>query len=768
MSNPFAAFRKNQKTWMAGAVLLAILAFVVAPAIQQASDAFRGGSADNAVVVSWNGGKMTVSDVQNYERKHGILVRFLRNLAEEVIAEGGQPQVPGFFYNAQSNEILSLGVQAAETNADICRTRILASYAEKLGITFTDDAIDEFIKSYCDRRVTSERLAQILHESSSGRLGAFDLRELLKDELAAMVAGQVARSGVYAQTPGKTYRDFRRINQTTTVEAFPVLTDDYLADVTGNPTDAEIQAIYDAGMTIPADPYAAQSGFMRRYHANFEYVEGNLQEWIAREKEKLTEEELRTEYDRRVELGQLQVAVETETEATSDDAGAETNATAERAGAEPESNSDSEANVTQPGVEAEVSGGVDELQLDTPAEQPTEESPDGEQAVPGSGDQSNQQDISASKSKVRYVSYIQDEASDSNTPPPVVQPPQLGAGSESAPASEQQAGPTMRTKTFEEARDEIAESLATGTASPALQAAMTEMTEKHMQPYYTANRQYNAIRDSDSKEAKEATPPKRPDIKKIAESLGLTYVETGMVDAQKLVQDTFGQSSFSANGQSISVTQGMMRPSSDLFRPITSHYFDQVAMQEGRIEFQQFLFWKTEEKEAYIPELEEVREEVVDAWKRDKAQTLAADAAAKLATKVTKGEDAWNAAISDSEKALLLQTDRFSWLTSNPANRSVNITGVQELDTAGSEFMQNVFSAEAGSVVVAPNQPKTTYYVTRVIDFSPTEEELRTRFNNDSQKTGPLAIAQQEINDLIVDWYQSLEKDLGVEWQMAL
>ena len=92
MSNPLAVFRKNRNYWMAGLVLLAILAFVVAPAIQTASEAFRGGAdaQGGAVVVRWDGGKMTVADVRHATIQHGRLVRFLNALAQKVLDAGGQ------------------------------------------------------------------------------------------------------------------------------------------------------------------------------------------------------------------------------------------------------------------------------------------------------------------------------------------------------------------------------------------------------------------------------------------------------------------------------------------------------------------------------------------------------------------------------------------------------------------------------------------------------------------------------------------------------
>jgi hypothetical protein len=60
MASPFSIFRKNQRLWMAGAVLIAILAFVVAPMLESFSGYGRSSRPGaNAVAASWSGGSNT-------------------------------------------------------------------------------------------------------------------------------------------------------------------------------------------------------------------------------------------------------------------------------------------------------------------------------------------------------------------------------------------------------------------------------------------------------------------------------------------------------------------------------------------------------------------------------------------------------------------------------------------------------------------------------------------------------------------------------------
>ncbi len=629
MSNPFATFRKNKNYWMAALVLLSLFAFVIAPAIMQIQESMGGGGASNAVAVRWNGGKMTVSDLQNAMQKHGALVRFLNDLAREVVKSGGEPKVPGFFYDPQSQQVLGLGIQTSSDEESIVRTRILADKAKRLGVEFSDDAIDEFILAFCDGQVATSRIAEILYDSSGGRLSNYDVRQLLKQELAAMVVRRTATTGLYSNVPGETYQDFLKLNRSAKVEAFPVFVADYVSKVQGQPSESEIQAIFDMGSTQIANPNSPNPGFVDPYQANLEYVQSNLQEWIEREKAKLTEEQLRAEYDRLVKLEQLKVPVETTppaTESSATETPAEAPADSEAAPAEPAAAQPNPA-TEEPATEEPASEqpASEEPANDEPAseEPPAQPATTDEQPADAPNSESSEQSSRSPRSpalKVRLVSALQD---DESAPPPVEQPAPLDAdiqvpapaepkpsdaqqpaaadaapaaeaapdaeapdvqapdvqapdaqapdaqapdaqtpdaespGAESDPsapaataqsASPQQpaasAAPEMRTQTFEEAREQIAESLARSAAIPALDEALTNLLEKVMKPYYGAYRQYVAFRDADASSGiKKIDEPARPNLKQLAEEAGLTYGVTGMTDSFKLIQTQFGKSS---------------------------------------------------------------------------------------------------------------------------------------------------------------------------------------------------------------------------------
>ncbi len=72
-------FRTHRNYWMAGLVLLAILAFIVAPGIESLMSFLRNNSsAGNSVVVRWSDGKVTLATLDATRRQHNHATRFLQ------------------------------------------------------------------------------------------------------------------------------------------------------------------------------------------------------------------------------------------------------------------------------------------------------------------------------------------------------------------------------------------------------------------------------------------------------------------------------------------------------------------------------------------------------------------------------------------------------------------------------------------------------------------------------------------------------------------
>ncbi len=858
MSNPLATFRKHRTYWMAALVLIAILSFIVVPAIQQASTLMVD-DVGNSVLVRWNGGQITERDLAHNRIQHGRMIRLLYTLGQKVIDAGGMPGIPGFNYNAQEKRIAALGIPEFNSDLAQCRTRILAARAKELGIEFSDEAVDAFIRDFCNRKIPREEFRKIYDEATDKQLSQFELYKQLKLEMAAVVMERLALAGVNSGgsptlTPGKMWQNYLRLNQSARVEAFPVNTADFKNQVTGEPTNAEIEQLYSAGSQNEPVPGSSAPAFRRPYKASIEYVFASWNKLVEQEKGKISEEKLREEYDKQVKLNQLQVPVDTPQAPavppaqTGESSSAPTSAPAanavppatatESTSAPSETKSDPKpADTASPAVNqpapvapqpAEPKPEAPKSAQEIPApstkvdEKPAEtSSPDKKPADPQAPEapKTSQNSrgsiiklVSATQETQPQESKAQESAkpaapstppetpptpasnsaqspadnsanagtpltagneagqplaavTEPASPPPVVQPPQLGEPSTAPLATAVPTtpdAPKMRTQTFEEAKDSIARTLAFEPVRELIRVKMQKI-EQEMSRYHT---KVSMVRSAEQTDGPSQSLPTRPDLKKLAETEGLEYGQTGMVDGFALAALPLGISSINSASGELTVANSVMNPQIELFSTLRSTFIDRAALMRGETpDFQEFAFWKVDHQLSATPPLTEVRTEVVDVWKTQKAQELAAREAENIAKKVAGSADAWKSSLSTTDQALVAPSGQFTWLTQSQGmfGRPV-LSQVDGIAGAGDEFMSKVFSAEPGKIVVAPNYARSVFYVAKVVELTPNQDELQTRFQADNLRMAPRSVAFQEAEQMFRSWYESIEAEMQVEW----
>lgn len=760
MSSPFDLFRKNQSYWMAGLVLLAILAFIVAPAIDSISSTLRSNSdSGNDVVVRWSDGKITVSTLMYVRQHHARTLQFMQTLAKEVIKNGGTPKVPGFGYNP-TNKQIELGLPRLETSKAICQTLIIAERAKQIGMEFDKPVIDDYLVRFCDGKISKKRFNELLKEIGGRELSATEIYRQLGLELTGVVMERVALAGVNYEgmplvTPGALWQNYLKLNQAARIEAFPVLTSDFIKEVKETPNESQIRTLYDVGSQTFPSPNSPEPGFRRRYQANLEYVTGSWNKFISIEKAKITEEAIKSEYDRLVALKGLQVPVESPDKKPGEN---DIKAAAPEAGLPP-----APASTTTPANE-EPKKPEEPLKLEEPKKPAEPDAP--------------KLNVQPAKVHSRLVAFVQTD----DFPPPVKNPdPPIGQpgatsvqASESAPTS---VSPTdtvteenktadsktgaadavpMRTQTLEEAKDSISRTLAMNVVRELLQAKMAKIESAmntHMQ-----QRAMDRLK-AENKQKVEKTQP--INLKSLAEAEGLTFGSTGMTDGFRLASSPVGRSMTS---QQVSLANWIMYPGFELFQPIRTSSIDMSGTEP---DFVEFASWKTEDEQAYTPPLTDIRDEVVEAFKTLKARTLARENAEALIAKLKKaGDENWKAVLDAQQQTLVVNPPPFTWMTPPREMTSpAEITFVQGLDSVGQEFMQHVFSTPVGQYTVAANQGQSIQYVVRVVELSPTDDQLRQNFELSRGRARQLAFPERER--MFSQWYDNIERMLNVQWLVS-
>ena len=179
-----------------------------------------------------------------------------------------------------------------------------------------------------------------------------------------------------------------------------------------------------------------------------------------------------------------------------------------------------------------------------------------------------------------------------------------------------------------------------------------------------------------------------------------------------------------------------------------------------------YVSWKIDETPAYIPELEEVRDEVVEVIRRREARKLAQQAAQQLAEKANAAGDTPLTELVPDDRQNLVQQDvgPFPWMMWFGPGMPAFMGNVPQLNNVGEQFMRVAFTQPVGSFGVAPNEPRDTYYVVKTEQRTPPVEQLRERFLNANERSGINSLADQEVREIVGDFFSSYEEQVGLEW----
>ena len=778
MASPFSIFRKNQRLWMAGAVLIAILSFVVAPMLQSFSG--YGGSAGRnrdakAIAASWAGGSITREQLDTELTQLAIANTFLRKLAVDVRDKGGFPQVPEV-----RPDFSVVGIsQDTRDPSIIVQRKLLVAEANRLGIHFDDQSVKRFLQKFVDGKLSGDQIQKALREVSGGRMNLMDFNRLMREELTKNALLRVANVSerfeerVNSQglpttvlaPPSKNWQYFQRFNKTASIEAFPVFVKDFETQVTAKPSDRELRALFEKGKSLTRIdvPIQTEPAFMTPQMADFEFIACDVDKIINEEMLKIPEDVLRSEYERRVKENQYRVPDTTQPAETP--AATETPAT-----------TDAPAENTESKPAAEPPAGLPPT-LENPSEVPAASEAPADGVKPQAFLPNNP------NSSVKLVSY-QDPAAEPQTPPATDPAPataatttttaadtptltiQDSAPQDSAPADAGGALPPttpatesmpMRTQTFEEVREAIARESAAGQAFKVLEQRISEIRDQ-MEIYSVNRRAYErAVAEKDSSVAE----PEKPNLQEIADRYGFQFSRTGLVDIRTASTLPIGNSRV-ARGIRMQPFQFIqligVEPDPYDSENIGNLYVPLISSSM----LTRFLFWKVDQKSASTPSYESAKEAVQTVWQTQRAAELAEAKAKELASRV--GASSLSESLdSESDRALVVRPTPFTWLNAMFANFDIQLSNVDGLKPIGNDFMDKVFATAPGQTTIVADLAKEVYYVIKVNGFAPSEDDLLARFSTAPNTTGVQNAANLESARTLPAWFSNVQKQLGFQ-----
>ena len=813
MSRMMHMFRKYQYMLLIVFGVLLMFVFVIGDALTGLmSGPGGGGGQSDEVVLTWKHGSVSGNDLYSQRVRHNMAVDFLSEVVQETVRREGTPKGPGVYRDQFGR--YNPGITVAENDETIVQKMLLAAKAESLGVKVDNDTVKAFLNQLSDGELTENDLGVVYNKTIAGRITQQQLMDQLQHELLAQQMLMMTRAGLFVVPPHEAWDFHNRMQRRVQTELVALSVDSFKDKVTKTPSDAEIQTLYDEGKNRFPNPYSPEPGFKRRHKIAFEYVRadsGKLQdEEAAKIKDTITDEDIEKYYEenkeryRVIELpGDEAEAAPAEStpeassesndtpaaedapkedaakeDAAKEDAAKEDAAKEEAAPAPPAADAPAEpaAAETEPAPATEAPAEPKEEtncapQEETPTET-TEPATTPEPAAPAEPTPPAAE-TPAPAAETPPVTETPAAEAPATTPetepaadPPASESPEATPPapatetSETAPATEEPETPRYKPlddKLRGEIRDEIATDRSRQPAQERLDKAFDEI-KAEIDSY---GRQ---IRRSDV--SKSGTKPTAVDYEALALERGMTAGKIDPTDALGIEEYEIGKAyemdfrNFTSwPPPRITFAQMAYAESVQLYRT------QRIKSAELDVEF---LFWKVAEEEAYVPELKDIRDEVIETWKRQEAFVIAKAEAERLA-KEAASDKPLGEALSAHDGLEIIQPAPFSWMSTGTTPfggaGSPTLGQVEGVEAAGNDFMKSVFSLKQGEVGVAVDQPQTHVYVVRIAAETPSEDMLKEQFLSSGVTPEMSQIAFVEIEDVWQDWYKDLEKEMRVEWK---
>jgi hypothetical protein len=743
MASPFRAFRKYQKAFLVVAGVILMFVFVLGDPLSQylrSNAPGQGGPArsPNAVAVKWNDGQLTNAELGQLVMQRLVVNNFLRNVeGMGVVAAqqaGAEPQ-PLRVAQLIGPETAQQGVEQ-----DVVRTHLMAEAARKAGMAISDPYILEYLSQLGRGYVSLDDIRAILNSIQvGGRQTSIDfVLDAVRHEMLARNYLASYSFALETELPEDRWRDWLRVNDRVTVDAVALPAESFLVDVK-DPSEEELKAFFEEykereprpdtawGIELPSpDP-----AFRVPPKVAVQYLMANYDEYVTKAEEAVTDAEIEKFYEDNKDhmfesagsllgdegdlTGKEEDAETIEAEGTSEEAAApETDAAA------PESDA-------------------------TPA------TGDETKAAP----ETNEESRRVSDSPFRLVAF-QEEAGSA---------PAAGEEASNAPQADANAATTTETpaaaekkyQPLDEVRDEIRRLIAETKVAEQL-GDLTSNLESKLNESYT--NYFGATLDAEDAGKERPEPPADlADLTQMAKDNNLLYEKTEAATWQQLRDTPVGNSTRPEWGGTPLYLQ-IFSPDFDLYEPVVTQ----------DLNANRYITLKTADIKGKVPKLEEVRGEVIKAWKLREAGKLAAKRAEELAKAANEKGGSLTDAIAGDSTLQIVKTDPFAFFTIGAVSRetqqvqSFRLSEPDGIVAAGPEFMEKVFDLKEGEVGAVANHDDSVSYVVKVTGHQNSLEELRQAFlGEDYAWYGVPVMArghyQTALRVLVTDFLKSADID---------
>ncbi len=769
MASPLGWFRRHQKGMMVvfGMVLMGI--FGLGSVAMMINPGQITNPAANKVVVTWDGGKLQQSQIDNLRIRHFAAARFI----EGVEAEARNQKAGNFRSPALPVRWISESADVRQIDKEIAKRYIMAERAKRAGIVVNDAMVHDYISLIHNLVDFSQADLEVINNRVNGDYDDLvDIRGQLKIELAAQQYQIMLNTGLPdALSPTETAEFYNRLEKTIECSVLALDVEDYLDKVSEPPSNSELKKIFEEGRYKIEDPNGLEPGFKRAKRVRINYVSADYVDFLEMEKAKITDQQVQEEYARRVEK-EDRLVMELVPQENAGDNGAPTppgdggNADDDAAPLPP-GDDDADLESGQSG-EPEGAGESNGNSADDETETETEQIENGdeeetEQTENGNEEQTEDEGgmpLTLSRTQTQFVSTVQDEDSEAGLNQ---EETENSDGEESIANQDSEAQPNTDGEDPASTQDEldqpqmldeeqgegeqlpddvvlpgegsgslrdplelrpkkldavlsnlIRESMVADVALQEMQQMISEAKDEVREQQYN----YADWAGLSDEEKKNSEPEITLNLKELADRFHLRSGETELMNYDDLLEDP----KFGARKVIIEIPQRFGGPPRRSSVPLGAIVFSDLDNKspfdpgDPVVEFgtqTNMLWWPVEIKEVEVLSFSDAKDDVLRFWKLQKARELALADANRIA------QDLMNIKaklLSYSDKAVL--TGSFTWYLSG-------LVKPQGVTTPGDEFMSTAFGLKLNECGGALNDAGDfAYVIQKVFEDSRTDEQI--------------------------------------------
>jgi hypothetical protein len=315
---------------------------------------------------------------------------------------------------------------------------------------------------------------------------------------------------------------------------------------------------------------------------------------------------------------------------------------------------------------------------------------------------------------------------------------------------------------FSDVRSVLASSLAEEKAQTQIEEQFDRLKHDVLDKFFDEYQDSLDAREEAKKDGARALPalPQPGHLKELAKRENLTYDLSPLVSREDA--ETYG----TISGAQVGLSRvGDGKKFTDEFFDTKAALYESVMLSDfvGR----RYLTRKVQDVPPRVPSLDEVRSQVALAWKTEKAQPLAEKAAEQLAEQLKKQGNPPKDATFQGYPVVTIPSIARKY---TPLNLSANQfrmsdpedTPISEVPFPGDAFRSAYFSLQPGSVAVAPNQPRTSYYAMMLERREPATFAALYAPAGDSFRYSSFA-REQASRQLVDNWMNWLRRQAGVD-----